>query len=70
MHKTPLLIYIVLSCFFVAAQAPEIEWQKIYGGTDDDDAYCGRHTTDGGFIFCGSRLISLICLQEFIVVNS
>jgi hypothetical protein len=31
-----------------------IEWQKSYGGTQDEQAYSVRQTNDGGFIVCGT----------------
>lgn len=31
----------------------DIEWQKSYGGSVYDDAYCIQQTPDGGYIVCG-----------------
>ena len=31
-----------------------IAWQKTYGGTGDDEAYCVRQTADGGYIVAGT----------------
>ena len=35
------------------AQAPSIQWQKSYGGTDDDFATSVSQTSDGGYIVTG-----------------
>jgi hypothetical protein len=31
-----------------------VEWQKVYGGNNDDDAYSVIRTTDGGYIVAGA----------------
>ena len=31
----------------------EIEWQKTFGGSDDDVPYSIQHTEDGGYIIVG-----------------
>jgi uncharacterized delta-60 repeat protein len=31
-----------------------IAWQKTYGGTGDDEAYCVKQTSDGGYIAAGT----------------
>ena len=36
------------------AQTPLLQWQKSYGGTNDDIAYSIKQTTDGGYITVGS----------------
>lgn len=33
-----------------------IEWQKSFGGTNNDIAYFIQHTTDGGFVIAGTSL--------------
>ncbi len=50
----------LLSCFIflqfliiAPAKAQNIQWQRCYGGTDDDDAKCIIQTFDGNFIFTG-----------------
>ncbi len=45
----------MLSCFssHIFAQAPEIEWQKLIGGTSTDEGHALDQTTDGGFILAG-----------------
>jgi len=35
-------------------QAPNIEWQKCLGGSNDDEAYSVQQTSDGGYIVAGS----------------
>lgn len=39
---------------FCAAQAPVIEWQKTFGGSDYDNARSFAPTSDGGFVVAGS----------------
>ena len=34
----------------------DIEWQKTYGGSNDESAFCIRQTADGGYIFIGTTL--------------
>ena len=46
----PLLIFFTTVVF---AQAPAIQWQKIYGGSKDDRAYDIQLTPDGGYIVAG-----------------
>jgi hypothetical protein len=36
----------------------ETDWQKAYGGREDDAGRCVQQTTDGGFIVCGSTVPS------------
>jgi gliding motility-associated-like protein len=49
--------FILLLCLFpdvkCLAQAPNIEWQKTYGGTDNDEAEKIIQTNDGGYIIIG-----------------
>ena len=33
-----------------------LQWQKSFGGTDDDEAYAIQQTYDGGFVIAGSTL--------------
>lgn len=35
------------------SQSPSIEWQKSFGGTLDETAYCIKNTNDGGYIIAG-----------------
>jgi len=45
---------IILTGFAAQAQAPEIEWQKSYGGTNDEEARSIQQTADGGYIIAGA----------------
>lgn len=50
------LFLLTISIFFWTtfyAQAPEIEWQKSFGGSGVDRAHSVRQTTDGGYIVAG-----------------
>jgi Secretion system C-terminal sorting domain len=38
------------------SNAGVIEWQKCFGGTNEDNAYAIRQTSDGGFIVAGESL--------------
>ncbi|UCE21677.1 MAG: PQQ-like beta-propeller repeat protein [Candidatus Aminicenantes bacterium] len=39
---------------FKLASDGTVEWQKTYGGSQDEEAYSIRQTTDGGYILAGS----------------
>jgi hypothetical protein len=47
-------IVTILCAESVIAQAPEIDWQKSYGGSDSDAANSIQQTADGGYIAAGS----------------
>lgn len=53
MKKSVLLLGLALSFHFSFSQAPEIEWQKAYGGDGKDIAYKLISTSDGGLILGG-----------------
>lgn len=42
-----------LSPFLLSSQSNLIEWQKTYGGSSYDGAYCIKQTSDGGYIVSG-----------------
>ncbi|MCF6129664.1 T9SS type A sorting domain-containing protein [Flavobacterium sp. AS60] len=44
------LLFLFLLGLTTYAQAPIIEWQKCYGGTNDDQAQSIQRTNDGGYI--------------------
>jgi len=49
-----LTLFVFLSSFIDAQnQAPEIEWQRTYGGSDDDKGVSSDKTNDGGLIIAG-----------------
>lgn len=53
MKKSILLLSLSLIFNFSFSQLPEIEWQKAYGGDDQDIAYDLKNTSDGGLILAG-----------------
>ncbi|HMI08118.1 MAG TPA: T9SS type A sorting domain-containing protein [Flavobacterium sp.] len=53
MKKTLLLAFTALTTATFYAQAPEIQWQKCFGGTDSDYAACVKQTAEGGYITAG-----------------
>ena len=44
----------VFSISTMLCQAPEIEWQATYGGSDFEDTNCIKQTNDGGYVIFGS----------------
>ena len=53
MRKIGLLFICVLIKFLFNAQAPNILWQKSYGGSEEDVATSVALTSDGGYIIVG-----------------
>jgi uncharacterized membrane protein len=53
--KVTLCLSVVISCTFakIHAQAVNIEWQQVYGGSSTDGAYDIDATADGGYITGG-----------------
>ena len=52
--KKTLLLFIVSFCIAATqAQAPNIQWQKCFGGTGNESAASIEQTTDGGYIIAG-----------------
>lgn len=54
MNKIYFSIIVILIFLKSFAQTPIIEWQKNYGGANDDIAESIRQTSDGGYIVAGS----------------
>lgn len=54
LHKVSLLLLILISPPFLAAQTVELEWQKCLGGSSVDKLSDIEPTDDGGFILVGS----------------
>lgn len=49
-----IILCLISACGLALAQTPpQIEWQRCYGGTDDDTGYSIGVTTDGGYIIAG-----------------
>ena len=48
--KKLLLLFFAINA---SAQAPAVDWAKLYGGTSNDVAKCVRQTNDGGYIVAG-----------------
>jgi hypothetical protein len=48
------LLFLLLSTFSGFAQAPDIVWQKSFGGTASDYLLDAKITTDGGYIMVGN----------------
>ena len=48
-----LTILLVLAIGSISLGAPEIEWQKTYGGSGGDWAFSIQQTKDGGYIVAG-----------------
>lgn len=52
--KTLLLVLILITMGGVQSQAPDIDWAKAYGGSQNDYCFNIKQTPDGGFILVGS----------------
>jgi hypothetical protein len=48
------VFFTLLSGLAAYAQAPEVLWTKIYGGSDAETAWQSQETQDGGFVIVGS----------------
>lgn len=52
-YKTVLTFAFAISLSTVSAQAPVIQWQRTFGGSENDIATCVASTPDGGSIVAG-----------------
>jgi hypothetical protein len=51
------LLFMAFIWIFEAATAqPSIQWQKTFGGSDNEDARCVQQTRDGGYVMIGFAL--------------
>jgi hypothetical protein len=55
------ILFLLVKTIYIQAQAPSIEWQKCFGGTDNDGLFYGewgfshiQQTSDGGFILAAT----------------
>lgn len=53
MKNKLLLITLIFNFYNCVSQAPAIEWQKTFGGSNYDEAYDIKTTVDGGYIVGG-----------------
>jgi len=44
------LIFLLTALFYCKAQMPSVEWSKCLGGTQSDQGYALKETTDGGYL--------------------
>jgi hypothetical protein len=58
-RATLLSIPCVIATFTAFAQAPAIEWQQSYGGTEADFMNVALSTSDGGYFFAGDSYSSI-----------
>ena len=58
--KFHLIIIFLLTANLVFTQAPDIQWQKNYGGSYDDIGHAISNTSAGGFIITGDSKSSIL----------
>lgn len=52
-HTTNFLLVAVALSLFILSSSAHADWEKTFGGTDDDVGYSVQQTTDGGYIIAG-----------------